>query len=76
MTDAKSRHWNSSPILWDYSNFKHKEKFVKQVEEIINIYGIDAALKTPDYLLAEYILNCLINFGNTLISIDRKEAAQ
>lgn len=68
MTDEKRRPWNTSPILWDKSDFKHKDEFVKKVEELLNIYGIDAALNTPDYLLAEYLLNCLINFGNILKS--------
>lgn len=72
MTDEKRRPWNSSPILWDYRDIQHKEKFVKKVEEIINICGIDTALNTPDYLLAEYLLNCLILFGNTSISSDKK----
>ena len=73
VNEEEHKPWNSSPILWDYNNFKHKDEFVSKVEELINIYGIDTALNTPDYLLAEYILNCLILFGNTLISKNNYE---
>lgn len=74
--EEKHKPWNSSPILWDYSDFKHKDEFVSKVEELINIYGIDTALNTPDYLLAEHILNCLILFGNTLISKNNYETTK
>lgn len=38
------------------------ENFKRELSKIMNCYGIDAECSTPDYLLAEYLINCLKSF--------------
>lgn len=37
--------------------------FKKQLTSLINRYGYDSACETPDYILAEYLEKCLVNFS-------------
>jgi hypothetical protein len=36
--------------------------FKVEIETLINIHCIDTELNTPDYILAEYLVNCLENY--------------
>lgn len=38
------------------------ENFKRELGKIMNCYGIDAECSTPDYLLAEYLIDCLKSF--------------
>lgn len=40
----------------------NKELFQVSLAHQINIFSIDNELNTPDYILAEYIMNCLENY--------------
>ena len=42
-----------------------KEKVVKELAKVINRNSLENHSNTPDHLLAEYLWNCLINFGDT-----------
>jgi hypothetical protein len=33
--------------------------FKVEIENLINIHSIDSELNTPDYILADYLVNCL-----------------
>lgn len=45
-------------------------KFCKELETLININSMENGSNTPDYILAEYLTNCLINFDSILSSRD------
>ena len=37
-------------------------KFRKELIKLISIYGIDEDMKTPDYILAAYLVRCLKSY--------------
>jgi len=57
---------NVSPLLYGVTNQKKREILLGRLEELYNILGIDTEFNTPDYLLAEYTLNCLVSYGNAV----------
>jgi len=63
--DSKSK--NISPLLYGVIDIKKREMLLERLEELYNNLGIDAELNTPDYLLAEYTLNCLVSYGNMVV---------
>lgn len=46
------------------------ENFLKELTEALNRNGMDAACKTPDHILANYLLVCLANFRETTYARD------
>lgn len=65
-TEAVSENKNVSPLLYGSIDSKQRETLLKRLEELYNNLGIDIEFNTPDYLLAEYTLNCLVSYGNTV----------
>lgn len=57
---------NVSPLLYGVIDSKKREILLERLEELYNNLGIDTEFNTPDYLLAEYTLNCLVSYGNTV----------
>lgn len=47
-----------------------KLTFEKELTELINKYSIENPSKTPDYILAKYVKNCLEVFSKTVMSRD------
>lgn len=43
-----------------------REILLKELEYLYNTLGIDTEFSTPDYLLAEYTLNCLVSYGDAI----------
>ena len=41
---------------------KNKESLKRELSKIMNIHGIDTACSTPDYILAEYLIDCLKSY--------------
>lgn len=39
--------------------------FKVEIENLINIHSIDSELNTPDYILADYLVNCLEIYRKT-----------
>ena len=37
-------------------------EFKKELESLINKYSLENGSDTPDFILAEYLENCLLNF--------------
>jgi hypothetical protein len=37
--------------------------FQKELENLINIHSVDNEYNTPDYILAEYLINCLTTYS-------------
>lgn len=65
-TEVIQKNRNVSPLLYGLIDSKQRETLLKRLEELYNNLGIDNELKTPDYLLAEYTLNCLVSYGNAV----------
>lgn len=42
--------------------------FQKELEELIKKHSMEVDSNTPDYILAEYLTNCLINYNNIIQS--------
>lgn len=57
---------NVSPLLYGVIDSKKREILLERLEELYNNLGIDTEFNTPDYLLAEYTLNCLVSYGNAV----------
>ncbi|MEK6860524.1 MAG: hypothetical protein AABY07_01005 [Nanoarchaeota archaeon] len=36
-----------------------KKTFIEELERIINYYSLESGSNTPDFILAEYLYNCL-----------------
>ena len=49
---------------------KSNETFVKELEYLINRYSQEQDSNTPDFILAEYLNNCLQNFA---IVVEKRE---
>ena len=41
----------------------NKAQFIKTLKDLINIYSIDNYTNVPDFILAEYIYDSIINYG-------------
>lgn len=38
------------------------DEFVGELERIINAHNMESESDTPDFILAKYLLNCLVSF--------------
>jgi hypothetical protein len=52
---------------------KKRKILLEKLEELYNKLGIDTEFNTPDYLLVEYTLNCLVSYGNAINTIIRNK---
>lgn len=43
-----------------------KDDFKKELTSLLNRHGWDIACETPDYILADYVENCLKNLCGTI----------
>lgn len=43
-----------------------KDKFRKELTELINKYSIESESDTPDYILANYLVGCLNNYAEII----------
>lgn len=50
---------------------KNYKVFKKELEILLNLLSIDNDLNTPDYLLTEYLFNCLNAYS--IIALNRTE---
>ena len=51
---------NYEKIIKEISN--RDKNLKKDIEVLINKYNYDAMTDTPDFVLAEYLMNCLRNY--------------
>ena len=65
-TETELENRNVSPLLYGVIDSKQRESLLGGLEELYNSLGIDTEFNTPDYLLAEYTLNCLVSYGNAV----------
>ena len=47
-----------------------KEKFRKELEELINKYSMENHSNTADYILADYLMDCLEAYHKAVITRD------
>jgi len=50
---------------WTMSDFK------KAMTDIINMHCMENGSDTPDYILAQYLLGCLVNFDTATMARDK-----
>lgn len=61
----------ANPIELTNEEIENKlNKFEKELEVLINQHSIDNLSKTPDYILANYLVHCLINFNSSVLTRD------
>ena len=49
---------------------KKIENFKRDLAKLINIYSLDAVSNTPDFIIAEYLTNTLLEFDKLMQSRD------
>lgn len=48
-------------------NKEEVKKFKKELESLLNRYGLDTACKTPNFILADYLEKCLQNYHSATL---------
>jgi hypothetical protein len=51
------------------------EQFTKELTALINKYAIENQSDIPDYILANYLVNCLQNFNEHIIDLKDWQAS-
>ncbi|MCK9447226.1 hypothetical protein M0Q50_10285 [bacterium] len=46
--------------------YKDVEKFKVDLEHLINKHSIENGSNTPDFIIAEYLINCLLNYNDII----------
>lgn len=49
----------------------NREQFRKDLEELINRYSMENGSATPDFMLADYLMNCLSNYEDVVNKRDK-----
>lgn len=57
-TASSAEH--GAPLLPQYGHFR------KEIETIINTHSLENGSDTPDYILAQYLLSCLLAFDEAV----------
>jgi len=59
----------SEPDMEVYESTEIKEKrIIREISELINRNNLEAGSDTPDFILSEYLYNCLMNFNKTTVA--------
>ena len=45
---------------------KYYERFRERIEEVINVLSLENGSNTPDYVLSEYLVDCLKSYDRAL----------
>ena len=45
--------------------------FREEIESVINRYSMENGSHTPDFILAEYLISCLMSFDKAVISREK-----
>lgn len=65
-TEKERKNPNCTPMLYGCISYQKRELLLEKLKSLLNKLGIDNEMNTQDFLLAEYILNCLIVYGNVV----------
>jgi len=52
-------------------NFDKEDSFKKELSSLINKYSLESKSSTPDFILADYLINCLASWDKTQINRQR-----
>lgn len=68
--DAELKKTNLTPLIYNHIDLKEgkQEKFMEELADLYNKYGIDSRLETQDFLLAEATWNFIAVIHNTMYS--------
>lgn len=50
---------------------EHEAKFTSELASLINRYSLEKTSGTPDYILAEYLTDCLESYNKTVVDRDK-----
>lgn len=66
--DAVVPKTNSTPLIYNHILLKDGglERFLKELSDVYNKFGLDSSLNIRDYLLAEMTFNFLATVNNTI----------
>ena len=66
--DAVVKNRNKTPLIYNHLLFNEggQEKFLKELSELYNKFGLDSRLNIRDFLLAEMTFNFLAVVNNTI----------
>lgn len=66
--DAVVKNRNKTPLIYNHILLKEggQEKFLQELSNLYNKFGIDSRLNIRDYLLAEMTFNFLAVVNNTI----------
>lgn len=56
---------------YNMEKMEQPESFEKKLENLINEYSKENGSDTPDFLLAEYLSDCLYNYNKTIRARDK-----
>lgn len=56
---------NPKPTNIDNQGDNTMNDFHKEMTDLINKYGLEFGSNTPDFILADYLLACLVAFNTT-----------
>ena len=56
----------TSDNLSTIKEYKNVEKFKVELEHLINKHSIENGSNTPDFIIAEYLINCLLNYNDII----------
>ncbi len=48
-----------------------ERKFAEELEQLINKYSVENASDTPDFILAQYLCDCLNAYAKTIAKRDK-----
>lgn len=66
--DADLKITNKTPLIYNHILFNDggQKKFLKELSDLYNRYGLDSSLNIRDFLLAEMTFNFLAVVNNTI----------
>ena len=62
-TDATNPDAKAIEVSGSEKPLSEEEDFKKELAAVINVHGIDNYMNIPDYILSEYLDNCLQGLG-------------
>lgn len=72
---TKGHNWNNQVPqaikLFYNEKIRNESPFQKELESLINRHSQENASNTPDFILAEYLGNCLDNYNKTVAKRDK-----
>lgn len=63
-SEPKREKPNPKPFFLD--NVTATKAVRKELQKLMNVQSVDSALDTPDFVLADYLLNCLTSYESAI----------